>query len=168
MVLVLELRGYDIEKWKEFDAEAREILRRYDLSGRHGVCVRYYQYWDQEGESGRGDATWRPFREERTQESREEAARLYQRMLREQSGMIDPERNSRDAETEGVGASSVWGPASDDLRPGTSGPSLSSTALRRSGSQHEFGRREGWMQNFRFDLDAAADPNERGSHGMLG
>ena len=44
MVLVIELNEQDIDKWWKIDDDARELLRKFDLSGRHGVCLRYYKY----------------------------------------------------------------------------------------------------------------------------
>jgi len=45
MVLVFELVESDMPRWREIDGDARRILREIALSGLHGVCVRYYQYW---------------------------------------------------------------------------------------------------------------------------
>lgn len=48
MLLVIELRGTDIMRWREIDVDARRILTKYDLSGEKGVCLRYYRYWSED------------------------------------------------------------------------------------------------------------------------
>lgn len=44
MLLVIELHHDQIDRWRDIDAEARALLRTYGLSGKHGVCVRYYKH----------------------------------------------------------------------------------------------------------------------------
>ena len=46
LLLVVDLKEDEIKQWWKMDDDVRKILRRYDLSGRHQVCVRYYQYWE--------------------------------------------------------------------------------------------------------------------------
>ncbi|TKA76915.1 hypothetical protein B0A55_03099 [Friedmanniomyces simplex] len=45
VIMVIELGALDIRrgKWRELDTEAREILRWWRLSGRLGVCLRFYR-----------------------------------------------------------------------------------------------------------------------------
>lgn len=51
MLLVIELRDTNIKQWREIDAEARGILAKHELSGKNGVCVRYYEYWRDDTDS---------------------------------------------------------------------------------------------------------------------
>lgn len=56
MLMVVELAGNDVGRWRDIDGDARRILRKHDLDGLHGVCVRYYRYWrdntDSDAEDG--------------------------------------------------------------------------------------------------------------------
>ena len=66
LLLAVELREENIKEWWKMDAEVRQIMRDWDLSGQHGVCVRYYKYWE-----GRED--------DEVQDMREDAVRLMGR-----------------------------------------------------------------------------------------
>ncbi|KAF2169356.1 hypothetical protein M409DRAFT_20580 [Zasmidium cellare ATCC 36951] len=46
MVLVFELNGAELGRWKDIHADAMELLDHLHLSGEHGVCVRYYRRWE--------------------------------------------------------------------------------------------------------------------------
>ena len=46
LLLAIELKEGDVKQWWKLDDEVREIMKKHELSGRHGVCVRYYQYWE--------------------------------------------------------------------------------------------------------------------------
>ncbi|KAK4503412.1 hypothetical protein PRZ48_004327 [Zasmidium cellare] len=46
MVLVFELNGSELHRWKDIHFDAMDLLARLGLSGEHGVCVRYYRRWE--------------------------------------------------------------------------------------------------------------------------
>lgn len=44
MLLVIELRKEDIDKWCIMDVDVRKLLTEFRLDNPHGVCVRYYEF----------------------------------------------------------------------------------------------------------------------------
>lgn len=44
VVFVVELQHWECQRWRDIDRNVRTLLDKYNLSGDHAVCVRYYIY----------------------------------------------------------------------------------------------------------------------------
>lgn len=79
LLLVFELREWDIKQWWKVDDDVRKILEKLDPNSIHQVCVRYYQHWDERLEQAYHE----------TQNARREAIRARRSTARAPSSRHD-------------------------------------------------------------------------------